>query len=368
MMSTPIPTIITPKEPNTTNFQNKKTFKLNINNINYDLILSYNEKLISFEIEKENEFPKKDYNLYLDLEQLIKIDKYFSQFESLSEIPSSFEALIEMKKLDLIKEEKEMKIRIINPLNKKELYINIPLKEKSLKSEVDSLIPYIKSLHEKIDKMENRITLLENKVNELYIIKDELQKFKKKEKEQKEKEKEKEQNEIKEKDNRLFPESNIIKKEDEKIILSWLDQKPLKFSLLLDTQKDGDSISTFYQKCEKKAPTILFFKTTKGARFGGYTTQIWPTRGKSKDEKSFLFSLNKKEKYKVNEPERAIFGWGKYFQFGTCCFRIYDKCTLTDNNYINDNKRYYNVPDNYGLTDGEKKFVISSYEVYHIEF
>ena len=364
-MSAPIPTIITPKEPDT-NFQNKKTLKLKIDDINYNLILSYNEKIISFEIEKENEFPKKYYNLYLDLEQLINIDKYFSQFESLSEIPSSFEALIEMKKLELIKEEKEMKIRIINPLNKKELYINIPLKEKSLKSEVDSLIPYIKSLHEKIDKTENRITLLENKVNELYIIKDEFQKLKKKEKEQKEKEKE--QNEIKEKDNRLFPESNIIKKEDEKIILSWLFQKPLKFSLLLDTQKDGDSISTFYQKCKKKAPTILFFKTTKGARFGGYTTQIWPTNGKSKDEKSFLFSLNKKEKYKVNNPEKAIFGWYDCFQFGTCCFRIYDKCTLTDNNYINDNKRYYNVPDNYGLTDGEKKFVISSYEVYHIEF
>ena len=154
-----------------------------------------------------------------------------------------------MKKLDLIKEEKEMKIRIINPLNKKELYINIPLKEKSLKSEVDSLIPYIKSLHEKIDKMENRITLLENKVNELYIIKDELQKFKQKEKEQKE---------IKEKNNRLFPESNIIKPEDENIILSWFDKKPLKFNLLLDTKKDGDSISTFYQKCENKAPNTLF--------------------------------------------------------------------------------------------------------------
>ena len=170
MMSTPIPTIITPKEPNTTNFQNKKTFKLNVDNINYNLILSYNEKLISFEIEKENEFPKKDYNLYLDLEQLIKIDKYFSQFESLSEIPSSFETLIEMKKLQLMNEEKEIIIKIINPLNKNEFYINIPLKEKSLKSEVDSLIPYIKSLHEKIDKMENRITLLENKVNELYIL------------------------------------------------------------------------------------------------------------------------------------------------------------------------------------------------------
>ena len=132
-------------------------------------------------------------------------------------------------------------------------------------------------------------------------------------------------------------------------------------SLLLDTQKDGDSITTFYQKCNQKAPTILFFKTIKGARFGGYTTQIWPIKGLSKDENSFVFSLNKK-----NNPKNAIFGCDNFFQFGTCCFRIYDKCTSTNQNYINDRKLSYNIPDNYGLTDGEKNFIISSYEVYHI--
>ena len=207
--------------------------------------------------------------------------------------------------------------------------------------------------------MENRITLLENKVNELYIIKDELQKFK---------QKEKEQNEIEEKNNRLFPESNIIKPEDENIILSWFDKKPLKFNLLLDTKNDGDSISTFYQKCKNKAPTILFFKTNKGARFGGYTTQIWPTNNIARDENSFVFNLNKKEKYKVKSPGCAVIGRKKYFQFGACCFRILDKCSSTIDNYISNNKEYYNVPDNYGLTNGEQKFTISSYEVYHIEF
>lgn len=75
-----------------------------------------------------------------------------------------------MKKIDIIYGDKESKIKIINPLNKKEFYISIPLKEKSLKSEIDALIPYIASLNDKINKMENRINLLENKVNDLILF------------------------------------------------------------------------------------------------------------------------------------------------------------------------------------------------------
>jgi len=329
------------------NFENKKILKLSKDSINYNINLSYNEKLILFEVEKEdkNEFPKKDFKLYLDLEQLTKLDKYFSQFESVSEIPFSFETLLGMKKIDIIYGDKESKIKIINPLNKKEFYISIPLKEKSQKNEIDAIIPYIISLNDKINKMENRINLLEKTVNDLILF-----------------------NNSKEK--KLFPESNIIKLEDEKIILSWFDKKPSKFNLLLDMKKDGDSINTFDQKCGNKAPTILFFKTNSGARFGGYTTQFWPTDGYKKDENSFVFSLNKKEKYKVikKNTSYAIVGRQDYYQFGSCCFRIYDKCSSTNKNFINKLKDYYDIPDNFGLTDGENKFIISTYEVYQIEF
>ena len=303
--------------------------------------------MILFDVEKDNEFLQKEYKLYLSLEQLINIDKYFSQFESLSEIPSSFETLLEMKKIDIINEDKEIKIKIINPLNKKEFYISIPLNEKSLKNEIDSLIPYIKSLNDKINQMENRINVLEAKVNELYS---------KNERESKKKEIESSK--------RLFPESNIIKPEDEPIILSWFDNKSLKFHLLLDSIKDGDSLSTFYEKCEKKSPTILFFKTKNGGRFGGYTTNIWPKDGSVSNINNFVFSLNKKEKYK---PIKSgfIVGREKYIQFGRYSIKIANKCSENDNNYIGYGD--YEVPTNFGLNNGKQKFKISSYEVYQIE-
>ena len=337
------------------NFSSKKSFKLSSNNTTYDLSLCYNDKLILFEIEKEGEFPKKEYSLYLDLDQLNKINKYFNQFENFSDIQISFEALIEMKKLSISENEQEkvMKINIINPLNKKEFYIEIPLKEKSLKNEIDSIIPYIVSLNDKINKMENRIIILENKVNELYSIKEEYSKLKKDKKEQ---------------NNVLFPKSSIINANEENIILSWFDIKPIKFNLLLDSKVDGDSTSTFYQKCEQKCPTILFFKTTNGARFGGFTTKFWSNLGVAKDEKSFVFSLDKKEKYKVTNIDEAIYGSNNFFQFGTCSFRICNNCTSVNTNYINDHKKYYDLPSNYGLTGGDSNFTISSYEVYQVEY
>ena len=337
------------------NFQNKKSFKLSSNNVNYTLSLSYNEKLIFFEIEKEGEFPKKDYSLYLDLEQLYKINKYFVQFENFADIQTSFEALVEMKKLFISNNEqgKGMKINIINPLNKKEFFIDIPLKEKSLKNEIDSIIPYIVSLNDKINKMENRINILENKVNELYSIKEVYTKLKKEKIEQ---------------NNLLFPKSSIIKSNEEKLILSWFDKKPSKFNLLLDSKIDGDKTSTFYQKCGNKCPTILFFKTTNGARFGGFTTKFWSNSGQIKDEKSFVFSLDMKEKYKNNSPKYSLYGDEEFFQFGCCCFQICNHCTSVNTNYISDDKACYNTPSNYGLTGGEQSFTISSYEVYQVEY
>ena len=149
-----------------------------------------------------------------------------------------------MKKLTIISNESEkvMKINIINPLNKKEFNIDIPLKEKTLKNEIDSIITYITSLKAQINNMENRIKIIENNYEEIKYIKAELQNIQ---------------------DKLFFHKSNIIQINDENVILSWFEKRPKKFNLLLDSKIDGDSTSTFYQKCENKKPTILFFKTTK---------------------------------------------------------------------------------------------------------
>ena len=63
--------------------------------------------------------------------------------------------------------------------------------------------------------------------------------------------------------------SNIIKNNKNELILSWLKKKTKKFNLLMDARIYGDSNSTFYEKCGKKCPIMIFITTTDEYRFGG---------------------------------------------------------------------------------------------------
>ena len=75
--------------------------------------------------------------------------------------------------------------------------------------------------------------------------------------------------------NNIFKNSNIIQSDEIDLILSWFEKKPISFNLLLDSNKDGDIMNQFFNKCGNKSPTMIFNKTTENLRFG-YTNEIWP--------------------------------------------------------------------------------------------
>ena len=339
-------------------FDASETFEINTDNKIYALKISYNEQLIYFEIKEKNAFVKDEYNLYINLNELGKISKFFNQFETVKEVFDSLKSLIDKKNLSIIQEEKKMKIKIINPINNKESYINVLSKEKDIKSEINSIITYVTSLNEKVQKLENKVNLLENKLNEIYVYKDYIEK--------KKKEEEEEQKKLYETLNK----SSVINKEEIDLFMNWLDQKPKKIKLLLDSKIDGDLTQTFYNKCGGKFPTVVFVKTTKGKRFGGYCSIGWENKkgGALKDTNSFIFSLDKKKKYKIKNPDKAIETTSNYFAFGysTSDFYIYDKCTSYIYNY-NHNTGTYETTEEYEL-NGENHFTVSSYEVYQIEY
>ena len=151
--------------------------------------------------------------------------------------------------------------------------------------------------------------------------------------------------------------------------MSWLEQKPKKIILLLDSKIDGDLTQTFYNKCSGKFPTVVFVKTTKGRRFGGYCSIGWENKngGALKDINNFIFSLDKKKKYKIKNPDKGIETHSNYFAFGGGSdFYIYNNCTSSTYNY-NDNSGTYETIETYEL-NGEKNFTVSNYEVYQIEY
>ena len=132
-----------------------------------------------------------------------------------------------------------------------EIFINVPLKEKDLKSEIDSLIPYVASLSE-------RIQVLEKKLDEIYIYKDILEEIRKeKEIERKEKELIKKYGEI--------VKSQILIRNEMELFLSWLENKPKKIKFFSSSAKP---LFKFFQGIEEYPPNLCPFvvltKTTVG--------------------------------------------------------------------------------------------------------
>ena len=148
-------------------FDLKESFEIQSTENNFLFNISLNEKLIFFEIEEKNIFPKQEYSVYLSLEELGKINKYFLQFDTLKEVFDSLKTLIKKKNLDIIKDEKKMKIKIINPGNEKEFFINVLLKEKDIKSEINSIISYVTSLNEKVNNLEKKMNEIYPYINEI---------------------------------------------------------------------------------------------------------------------------------------------------------------------------------------------------------
>ena len=323
-------------------FDLSESFEITTDNKIYELKISYNEQLMFFEIKEKNAFLKDEFNLYTNLKELGDISRFFNQFETLKEVFDSLKTLITKKNVSIIQEGKKMKMKIINPINNKEFFINVNSKEKDTKSEINSIIACVNSLTQKVQN-------LENKLNELI-----------KEKEEKKKKKE------------LYGQiskSSVINKDEIDLFMNWFDKKPTKIKLLLDSKIDGDSTQTFYNKCLYKFPTVVFVKTTKGRRFGGYCSIGWENANGNykKDINNFIFSLDKKKKYKIKKPEYGIQTSSIYFAFGggyDIC--IHNNCTSNNSSY-NCNGGTYETTEKYEL-NGEYNFTVSSYEVYQIEY
>ena len=65
---------------------------------------------------------------------------------------------------------------------------------------------------------------------------------------------------------------------------------------------------------------MIFAKTTNGYRIDGFTTIIWTDGICGKDSEAFLFSLDKKEKYKITNENYANYlsnGSDIYFDSAT---------------------------------------------------
>ena len=283
-------------------------------NNSYNIIFKVNDHLSYLEIYATkiiDLFPKTFFNKF-SCEQ-IKQNKYFAMCDNLKEICIELDERIKQKEVRLVEKENMVVISISLPSIKiKEITFELILTKKNINDKVNDLMQIISELkkelnaykleninlknnitkqieeiklnqNDEINKLKHRISLLEDKVNESII------------------EKNKEQ------------ESSILTDKAElSFVYSLFSTKP-KFELLYRATRDGCYPKDFHSKCDNKGPTLTLIQTDDNKKFGGYISKDRQSGSRDqvyvKDKNAFIFSINKKKKYKIKDEKVDAFDY-----------------------------------------------------------
>ena len=326
------------------------SIEFEVNNNHFKLIISNDQKLIQIILQDLSS--STEYFLEKSLEDLKKLNRYFSFFSDPSELAISLIKQVKKNNITISKESDSYNLEVKNPINDEEFILKLD-KSQSITSgtgntkELGGSPELVSKLNKKIEDLEKRMKELESKIGEgknIVTLNEEID------------------------DDKIFN-SNIIKHKEEQIIKSWFNTKIISAELLYDTSIDGDSIEDFKKKCFGQNPTLILIKTDMGFLLGGYATTAWKEGGPITDYNSFVFSFNPDKKYNVTTTRYALFGSNTkentLFQFGSVCFRIENNCTKSGNNVIRGSGYEKGLMD---LIKGDHKFRVSRLEVFKLNF
>ena len=344
--------------PSTMNY----TCNLQHNNKNYKLDINQKETNIIISCTELNSLPLNIFKSEYTNNSLYKLSKFFLLFENTTDSFPEIISKIKKNEIKIYIDDNQFKLTVmLNIINCQDFSFNLYKKELNLDITVENLCEEMnilksenKKLKEENEDFKKRINILEKEMKE---IKEKLLPLK----------------EEKVKEESFFPESKILKNnEDKQLIFNWIKPNAkIKLTLLFQASQDGDKISTFYSKVGNICPTIILIKTKAGFKCGGYTTNTWKNiNNYKKDELAFLFSIDKKKKYPVIKEKitNSIYTCGSYIAFGGGHdLRIDDQFKANTIQYCNFPYTYSNG-DKSELTGGQYNFLIEELEVYHVEF
>ena len=264
----------------------------------------------------------------------------------------------EMKKLDLIKKDNMVDIKLEFEAMFKKHEVNIELVSKD--QNLEMIEKELKELKEENKELKKRIENLENEMKEIKKV--------------------------------LNPEFNInrikignksvIMKENEfdlihLAIKSRLNKEVKELKKLYQATIDGDGAINFHSRCDNIPNTLVLIKSAGNRRFGGFTTAQWssPSSNEYKDDpNSFLFSLDKQKIYSYKKNGMAIYNYKDYgptFGIG-CDIFIYQHGIQEKHLFTNESASScsynYNGDNNALSESGNKPIFASEYEVFQVIF
>ena len=167
-------------------------------------------------------------------------------------------------------------------------------------------------------------------------------------------------------------EKNIIKHPGELDEISsriqrTLNKKNIKYRIIFRSNIDGDCASTFHEKCDKIRNTLILIKASGNKRFGGFTTETWDGNDiNKKDEKSFIFSIDKMKIYDIIPGENAINCNPDLGPVFLGQIKLLDKF-FTQGGTTSIKEKNYKTLEDFELTGGAEKFGVQEVEVYQIK-
>jgi len=279
----------------------------------------------------------------MEFEKLKQLDENFFMFKNAERFIKTIKTCIQNENYS-ISFDKEENVVIFEIKN--EIFedggakIKVPEKEQDLKAQVEALTKTVAEMRKEIQNI---------KIKEL----------------------EKDEAAVK-----SFEETSFLQDDEKKLISKWIHpNKVIKFNMLFNTAKDGDSASTFHYYCDWVSPTVTVVLDTEGRKFGGYSTNAWcqPSAGSvySRAPESFLFNLsnNKKFDFINNSDSNAIYksnSYGPTFGGGHDLY-LANSCKSNTNSYCS--KNTFNTGETNLLGNkSSTSFQVSNYEVYQVIF
>ena len=240
------------------------------------------------------------YNASFSSEELYKLNRFFRQFDTISEI---YDFLINI--------EKPGENIVLKP---EDNFINLKLTlptvlKNQQKNELTLVLPEVKvkesDLIVKLCHQVEKIDILEKKINYIFYCLGKTEKdFKYYE-------------DLPEKLKKFnVAGSKIIAPEDFITVQIGVQEKLKKnikeIKLLYRASRDGDS-TQFHTKCDGIENTATFVKSTNGRKFGGFANKSFNRNNQwISDPNCFVFSLDNKECYYYNNNGNMIYGASSY--------------------------------------------------------
>ena len=175
---------------------------------------------------------------------------------------------------------------------------------------------------------------------------------------------------------KCFKSSSILTNEtDFDFLLNKLSKyNPTSYKIIYKSSIDGDNVKTFHSNCDGEENTLIIIETTKGLKFGGFTSVGFDNTGyELRDDNAFLFSIDKQKVYDIIPGNNAIYCNRKFGPIfcskpDSTAYSIFIPDNYLKNKSTTTKKCFcYKMEENFELNNGTKEFLVKELEVFRVD-